>query len=303
VVSLVDVPPFFPASIGCLLGTPGFAASRTGYFPYTECAIALTTCPAIQLLLFTRIRTISAVYRSSSFRSLSVTQSVQFEGGELKQGDAPNYRDPQVLQYNLTVEREITSSTHVRISYVGMVGRRQNVTIDLNQIPENTQGYNVPQGGWVDLRALFPNWSEIFQSANLGSTSYNSLQTGVTHRLSRGLTFQGDYSWTKSLSDMQGDAPTAFGIESYYGNAVSDRFLVKQLMGNAEGTPRHRLLVTGTYELPFGPGRTWSSGNHILNAIAGGWNVNIISLLQTMADANHESNPRYLWCWYCTAGH
>jgi hypothetical protein len=209
------------------------------------------------------------------------SQSVQYGGGELEQGDAPNYRDPQVIQWNLTVEHEVTDSTAVHLSYVGMEGHRQNVTIDLNQIPENTQGYHVPSGGWVDARAPFQNWSEIFQSANLGSTSYHSLQAGVTHRLSHGLTFQGDYAWTKSLSDVQGDAPTSFAIESYYGFAVSDRFHINALRGNAEGTPRQRLLVTGTYELPFGRGREWNSGNRFLNAVAGGWNLNTISLLQT----------------------
>jgi hypothetical protein len=202
-------------------------------------------------------------------------------GGELEQGDDPNYRDPQVIQWNLTVEHEITSSTAAHVSYVGMEGHRQNVTVDLNQIPENTQGYNVPSGGWVDPRAPFQNWSEIFQSTNLGSTSYHSMQAGVTHRLSYGLTFQGDYIWTKSLSDVQGDAPTSFGIESYYGYAVSDRFHVNALRGNAEGTPRQRLLVTGTYELPFGPGRARNSNNRFLNAVVGGWNLNTISLLQT----------------------
>lgn len=212
---------------------------------------------------------------------LTASQSVQLGGGELEQGDAPNYRDPQVIQWNLTVERQITSSTAARLSYVGMEGHRQNVTIDLNQIPENTQGYNVPAGGWVDPRAPFQNWSELFQSANLGSTVYHSMQAGVTHRISHGLTFQGDYSWTKSLSDVQGDAPTSFAIESYYGLAVSDRFHINQLRGNAEGTPRQRLLVTGSYELPFGHGREWNSGNRFLNAVAGGWNLNTISLLQT----------------------
>jgi hypothetical protein len=51
--------------------------------------------------------------------------------------------------------------------------------------------------------------------------------------------------------------------------------------GNVEGTPRQRLLVTGSYELPFGRGREWSSGNRLLNTVAGGWNLNTISLLQT----------------------
>jgi len=214
-------------------------------------------------------------------QALTPAQSVQYGGGALEQGDAPNYRDPQVIQWNLTVEREITTSTAAHVSYVGMEGHRQNVTIDLNQIPENTQGYNVPSGGWVDPRAPFQNWAQIYSSFNLGSTSYNALQAGVTHRVTHGLTFQGDYSWTKSLSDVQGDAPTGFAIESYYGYAVSDRFHVNADRGNVEGTPRHRLLATGTYEVPFGSGRMWNTNNRILNAALGGWNLNTVSLFQT----------------------
>ena len=75
--------------------------------------------------------------------------------------------------------------------------------------------------------------------------------------------------------------PTGFAIESYYGLAVSDRFHVNANRGNVEGTPRQRLLVTGTYELPFGRGRAWNSNNRFLNAVVGGWNLNTISLLQT----------------------
>ena len=214
-------------------------------------------------------------------QTLSPSQAVQFGGGELEQGDDPNYRDPQVIQWNLTVEHQVTNSTAVRLSYVGMEGHRQNVTVDLNQVPESTTPYVVPSGGWVDTRAPFQNWAQVFQSTNLGSTSYNALQAGVTHRLSYGLTFQGDYSWTKSLSDVQGDAPNSFALESFYGLAVSDRFHVNELRGNVEGTPRQRLLVTGTYELPYGRGRTWSNSNRLMNAALGGWNLNTISLLQT----------------------
>src|ERR1700678_4170618 len=45
--------------------------------------------------------------------------TVQIGGGSLDQGVDPNYRDPQANQWNLTVEREITSNTSVRASYVG----------------------------------------------------------------------------------------------------------------------------------------------------------------------------------------
>ena len=43
-----------------------------------------------------------------------------FGGGELEQATDPRYRDAQTAQWNVTVEREVTSNTSLRVSYVGM---------------------------------------------------------------------------------------------------------------------------------------------------------------------------------------
>ena len=45
--------------------------------------------------------------------------------------------------------------------------------------------------------------------------------------------------------------------------------------------PRQRFLLTGTYELPYGPGREWSSKSRFVNAALGGWNLNTVTLIQT----------------------
>jgi len=221
------------------------------------------------------------------------SEAVALGGGTLEQGVDPNYRDPQAMQWNLTAERELTGSTAVRISYVGMVTHRQNVTVDLNQIPMNTSGYNVPAGGWVDPRAPFQNWGQILSTEGIGNSTYHSLQTEITHRLSHGLTYQVDYSFTKSLSDAQGDGPSAFASEVAYGFPVANRFNIKADRGNVEGTPRHRLLITGSYALPFGDGRNWHSDHRAVNAVLGGWNVNTVSLLQTGPWLTPTMNANY----------
>jgi hypothetical protein len=208
--------------------------------------------------------------------------SAALGGGELEQGVDPNYRDPQSLQWNLTVEREITGSTAVRVSYVGMETHRQNVTVDLNQVPLSTTPYSTGSNTpWVSSLAPYTNWSQILFTEGIGNSTYHSLQTEITHRMSHGLTYQADYSFSKSLSDAQGDAPSAFASEVNYGYPVLNRFDVKADRGNVEGTPRHRLLITGTYELPYGDGRHWVSQHRAVNAVLGGWNVNTVSLLQT----------------------
>jgi hypothetical protein len=103
----------------------------------------------------------------------------------------------------------------------------------------------------------------------------------ASHRMTRGLSYQGNYSWAHNISDAQGDAPATFQGETRYGLADLNRFDISANRGNVVGTRRQRLIVTGTYELPFGKGRQWLNSSPFAGGILGGWNVNTITVLQT----------------------
>jgi hypothetical protein len=60
--------------------------------------------------------------------------------------------------------------------------------------------------------------------------------------------------------------------------------------GNVVGTPRQRLLITGTYQLPFGAGRAWLTSG-ILNTLLGGWNLSTITTIQTGQWLTPTINP------------
>ena len=199
---------------------------------------------------------------------------LQFGGGELEQATDPHYRDAQSAQWNLTVERELTSNTSLRVSYVGVSSYRLNVSENLNQTVPSTTPYNF-------ANAPFQNWSVIFNTANLGGQNYQALVLEATHRLARGLSYQANYAWTHNISDAQGDAPAAFQGETRYGLADLNRFDISANRGNVVGTRRQRLLITGTYELPFGQGRQWLNSSPVVGGILGGWNLNTITVLQT----------------------
>jgi hypothetical protein len=198
---------------------------------------------------------------------------LQFGGGIFEQGVDPHYRDSQSAQWNLTVERELTSNTSFRISYVGMNSYRLNVTENLNQSKPTTSTTPNP--------VPFQNWGVIYSTYNLGKQNYQGMQLEATHRMARGLSYKANYTWAHNISDAQGDAPTAFQGETRYGLADLNRFDVNANRGNVVGTRRHRFLVTGTYEMPFGQGRQWLNSSPVVGRILGGWNVNTITLLET----------------------
>ncbi|HXK10069.1 MAG TPA: TonB-dependent receptor [Vicinamibacteria bacterium] len=180
------------------------------------------------------------------------------------QNTPTGYRDPQVMQWNLTVEREIPGQMVLSASYVGMRSYRMNVTVDLNQVAPSARPYDA-------ARKPYPTWNRILSSENLGSGNYEALQAGLNRRLRGGLTFQASYTWAKNLADYGGDAPSGFTPEVIYGTAVADRYHLDALRGNVAGTRRHRFLLSGLYELPLARN----------NRFLGGWQVSTVALLQT----------------------
>jgi hypothetical protein len=208
---------------------------------------------------------------------------VTYGGGGLDQGVDPNYRDPQSNQWNLTVEREITNTTVVRGSYVGMHSYRLNLTEDLNQIPASTIPYDTgaTAGRFVDNRALYQNWTTLLSTFNAGEDNYNALVLEATRRMEHGLYFSANYTLAHNIADNQGDAPSAFAGEVNYGLAITDRFHIKQDLGNVEGTRRNRMLLTGVYQVPFGKGRSFMNGSGIRDAFLGGWDLTTITLLES----------------------
>ena len=204
-------------------------------------------------------------------------------GGGLDQGVNPLYRDPQSNQWNVTVEREITNSTVVRASYVGMHTYRLSLTEDLNQIQPSTTPYDsgATAGPFVDNRAPYQNWTTLLSTFNAGEDNYKAFVLEATRRMEHGLYFSANYTLAHNAADNQGDAPGAFAGEVNYGSAITDRFHVKQDLGNVEGTRRNRMLLTGVYQLPFGKGRSFLNGGGIKDAFLGGWDLTTVTLLET----------------------
>jgi hypothetical protein len=223
--------------------------------------------------------------------TIAASQLVQVGGGTIQQATDPRYRDPQSAQWNVTIEREITPSTSLRVSYVGMNSYRLNVTVNWNQIAPSPQPY-VPSPV-VDPRAPFQNWGVIYETQNYGGANYQAMEVEASHRTSKGLYFSANYAWAHNISDAQGDAPAGFAGETAYGLAYLNRFNISADRGNVDGTRRQRFLLTGTYDLPFGQGRKWPSSSGLLNGAFGGWSLNTITLLETGPYLTPTINPQF----------
>ncbi len=100
-----------------------------------------------------------------------------------------------------------------------------------------------------------------------GHSSYHALVVKAERRLSAGLTFQWNYTFSKILTDS----------DSYYANggAAMDQYnrRLEKSIGQFDQT--HALKMSTVYELPFGRGRRWLT-NGIANQVFGGWRLSAI---------------------------
>jgi hypothetical protein len=197
-----------------------------------------------------------------------------YGGGTLDQANDPLFRDPQATQWNFTVERQISATTPLRASYVGMNSYRLPVTEDLNQVHPSTTPYS-------PASTPYPNWFTLLSTENAGFANYQAFQLDASHRMSNGLFFQTNYTVAKNLGDAQGDAPSGFTSEVAYGLAVSNRFDLHANRGNVAGTPRQRFQTNGIYQLPLGKGRKWLNNSGWQNLLIGGWEASTVTLLQS----------------------
>ena len=185
-----------------------------------------------------------------------------------------HYLDPSVQQWNLTVEQDLGRSIGVRLSYTGSHGQNLEAMEDLNQVPASSAGYD--QAG---NSRPYPSWAVIQSVMNAAESNYSSGTAEVSRHSGKSITFDASYTFTRDLSNAGGATPSAFAVAG--GSFLTDRFHPRMDYGNVIYDRRHRFLVTYLYDLPFGHGQRWVPTGALANALAGGWQLAGVTILQS----------------------
>ncbi len=173
----------------------------------------------------------------------------------------PNSSTPRIQQYSLGVERQIGRDWLAEIAYVGTRGAHLFTLRDLNQpLPGQT---SLPRAA----RFPFPAFGLIEYRDDNGISNYNSMEATLDKRFSRGWTLRAVYTLSKSL-DNSFEHLTSGGSNSFPQNARD----LHSWYGPSDFDVRHRFVINGIWELPFGRGRTYFQKG-LGATLLGGWEL------------------------------
>jgi hypothetical protein len=196
-------------------------------------------------------------------------------GASLRIWDA-NLRPAVSNQWNFSIQHGFGQSTTVQVGYVGQRNTHLMVPIYANQRILNADGSTSP-GYYLSGNPTLQNEIGAAKlTASVGNQDYQALQVSFQKRLSDGLEFLANYTYSKCLTNSigyYGDGGQASTSIYYWPNTYDG----KSQWGPCYYDVTHAFNGYVTYDIPFGHGRKFGSRvNGVVNAIAGGWQVNTI---------------------------
>ncbi len=233
-------------------------------------------------------------------------------------------RMPYLQQWNFNVQRQLPWNTFLQVAYIGNHALHLPGQLDppsqgnpavllpygpllkagINSPAAIAAGIQTPYAGFAtDLgpnatvaRALspFPQYNEVFNNFDTtGVANYNGLQTSLEKRFSNGLSFLTSYTLSKTLTN----ADTAFATFAGFPVNKYNKY-PEYVVSNNDVT--HNAKVSGTYELPIGPGKSFVNNKGITGQILGGVQVGFILQYVTgtpIGPGENNNNP--LGCANC----
>jgi hypothetical protein len=245
----------------------------------------------------------SATYSGALSSFLPIVPGAQPPAGTIfgPEGIQPNAKTPTVEEWNFTVEQELTSNMVLRVAYIGSHGYHGLLSVDPNSIPlqicQSASGCSaggdatvaslasiphiVPQGAAYipgpGATRPNPNLSGGFFWYTEGNSSYNGLLTDVTRRMTDGLQFRGNFTWSKSL-DMNSGLTGAQA--SNQAQMILNRNDLSQDWGPSALNAKFQGSISASYALPFGHGKRFmGNASGFADKLASGWQLNGIETL------------------------
>jgi hypothetical protein len=194
---------------------------------------------------------------------------------------APNFRQDQAVNWNVSIERQLGAKMSIHAAYVGTAGSNLYHDWQLNQC--NPTAFTVGPT-YSELQAQYgttiypgfpncmpyysvaPNVSTIDLRNSGGKSHYNAGQFLFQRRTGSNLTFTGAYTWSKMMDNINNP------LDSYWFKEELDT------AGWQHNNYPHVVTLTWVYTLPFGRGQKFANSiSNLVDEIVGGWSISGIT--------------------------
>ena len=220
----------------------------------------------------------------------------------------PNFKTPYSQNWNIGIQRQLTTSLTLEVNYVGVKGTRLFRVVDGNPpqpglvsqllafcVPGNAFGCSTSTLAFANLwvgaefgalpfdavnNNAFVNPVSLSTGAalnkSIGNSTYNGLQVNLQKRLSNGFQIQGAYTYAHSIDDINDPLVPGAGNRSFPRNS----FDLAAERGNSDFDIRHRGVVNFIYEPNVGKGRGHLSEGFV-GRVLEGWSITGLVSAQT----------------------
>jgi len=172
--------------------------------------------------------------------------------------------------WNMAVQKPVTKTTSMELEYVGS----RTVHAD------SSTALNLPQPG---AGRPYPNLNSFTTIRWDGWAFFNALTVKATRHFTRGLSFDGSYTWSHSIDDAS-DAGTTNAEYNLPQNIYLNNLAVEK--ADSSFDHRHRVTANVVYDLPFA-----SKSNGWLHRTVGGWRASGNFTIQSGAPFTVNLSP------------
>ena len=218
---------------------------------------------------------------------LNAAAAVEGVSFDVRALDYRHPRVPLVMRYTFSLQQQLPQGWRVQTAYVGARGNHLFRGYESNLFPFPVRRSDGTLFFPPDVGPVNPAFSSGADISSMDAQSFfNALQLSGGKTLSRGLSLQASYSYSKSVDDSSTPGGEGqFGLERTLNRALSDFDI------------RSRLSLNFFYAPPIGSGRRWWQSGVLAQAF-GGWRLGgILSLRAGTPFTARVSvrTPRYLF--------
>jgi len=186
-----------------------------------------------------------------------------------------NMKTAYAETWDLGIDRKLTHNSVLSASYSGSHGVHLYDISNVN-LPGMGQDYLGDANGNNRLNLQYGSMN--YRSDN-GYSFYDALNLkySANNLLGKGLNATINYTWSHAMDNLSSTFTDAYGTSGAYTLGYLDAFNPRLNFGNSDFDIRHRLVLSGIWEVPW----LKDAPNKVERAVIGGWGVGSILNIRT----------------------